>query len=429
MKHFIILVALLTAMGLATEPTFAQDIQQDTSDIIWQKFIWPIGCGDGKFSPDGKIIYAGVGEYSGSLSNKIIMLSAETGDSIGEFSGLHCGLGNDFELEISSLGNYIITKGYGSGYLWDCNQKTLIKNLSDTFGGIFSICISPNEEYILIGKADKNIIVYSPKEEREITKFHCGGSVLDLKFSHDGTKFAVCSYYYDNHTEQYRITLTLWETGTWKKLKDLFDREGDQLRVYDISFSYDDTKIAADFGIFNLLTGEYVYPDDGTWRPKYIAFFTDSDYAFCNYIWDDGDSYSFDLYKIPEKISIRKYKIRDGGIDCDVKTNRVFVNGWDWITMLKPTITSVPEEKIKEINLRIMEENNQLYVEITSLKSGLGTIEIYNLTGQKLYELDSVYLEEGKLRKKIEIQLPSGVYFCKLRKEGIEITEKFKIER
>ncbi len=187
-----------------------------------------------------------------------------------------------------------------------------------------------------------------------------------------------------------------------------------------------DNLLSCNYGIIDINSKQISYPNDGMHKSKYFDFYINDTYCFF-YSWDWQGFYSLYLYHIPTRKTVKKYKIKDGGIDCEVKTNMVFVNGYYWITMLKPTITSVPNEKPKELNMSIRAENEQLSLEITSLKSGLGTIQIHNITGQKLFETELGFIEEGNHRKKLDIQLPTGVYFCKLKIDGFEITEKFQI--
>ena len=91
--------------------------------------------------------------------------------------------------------------------IWDVQQEKLIKSMqygNDVIGFPSGISISPDDKYVLIGLASdsaNNIIVYDPNIDKEITRFNCGGTPLAIKFSHDGTKFAICYWYTDQLTQ------------------------------------------------------------------------------------------------------------------------------------------------------------------------------------------------------------------------------------
>ncbi|MGA2297027.1 MAG: T9SS type A sorting domain-containing protein [FCB group bacterium] len=410
----------------------AQPKPQDTSDIIWQKYIFPQSCGDAKFSPNGNYIYA-------ALDNHIVKLSAQTGDSISTFEGeLHIGATDAPTMDISALGNYIVTRDYGPhGMLWDCKKEKLIKNFTD--GGINTICISPDEKFILFNVLNTDsIVVYDPTIDKEIFKFKCRGSALAIKFNHDGTKFAIVSWYQDQLTNKIYNSVTLWETGTWKQISEIYNKEG-YSGPYILKFSYDDLLLGfVGYNtinrayIYNINTNQLIKTSDTTNKHKNcydVDFLPDNIHWFFFYASNIDNSYSYDYYNYKSDIIENKYQIHGGTADCDKNTNKVLVNGMYWLTMLKPTVISVKPPDLINEKLNIIQQSGNLTIELTSEHIGFADISISDLLGKNIEQQKLGFINQGLNRFIINANLPNGIYICKISINDYSISQKFQISK
>lgn len=408
-------------------------VVQDSSDIIWQKYIWPHKCGDAKFSPDGEFIYA-------AIDSQIVKLSAETGDSISTFEGKHNGL-DGFQMDISSLGNFIVTKDYlNNAMLWDCKKEKLILNLSTTGGFVSTcICIDPLERYILIGSGDY-FTVYDLKTFIKITSFNCTGiknsSSTAVKFSHDGSKFLIVSWSQANTSDPFITTVTLWETGTWKRISELYSHEG-RHQFATIKLSFDDKYLGYvdDYNskgyIIDIISKKILlYSDlkkicvDINFSPNIINC------IFCYYD-NKVDQSSIEIWDILKLNRDKTYIISSNGITSDYtnNSNQFFINGHYWLTLMKPYITGIKGSSIFEENLKINYLGRSLVLECNSELLGNCHVTILELSGKILHTQDIDLNNIGTNKLIIDLNLFSGIYICQLIVNNRSISQKFEIVR
>ena len=419
---FVILFALL-------QFAFAQPKPQDTSDIIWQKYLGASKpCGDAKFSADGNTIYA-------NINSQIFKLSAKTGDSIGMFDGTAAMYVMDY-----AGGKYIATiTGALGANIWDVQQEKLIKSMqygNDVIGFPSGISISPDDRFVLIGLASdsgQNIVVYDPNIDKELTRFQCKGNPLAIKFSHDGTKFAICSYYTDQLTQITHTSVTIWETETRKQIKELYNTLNFSPDVY-IKFSYDDKMFAITFNvgkfteIFDINLNKIINSSDLVQQCFYMDFYPDNNHCFFYYGKDNG-YHSFEYYNLNNGKTDHKYIIYDGGIDCNINTNQVIINGWYWLTLLKPTITKVLDAGLIKEKLNIQGQSDTFTIELTTEHIGNAEVFISDLLGKNIYQQSLGLVIQGLNRFSINVNLPIGIYICKILINDYSISQKFQVGR
>ncbi len=407
----------------------------DSTDIVWQKYIWPSACGGAKFSPDGKFIYA-------AIDSGIVKLNALTGDSISTFEGKHSGL-DGFKMDISALGNYIVTESYESkAIIWDCKNEKIFNILSETLGmPISCICIDPLERYVLFGSGDY-FAVYDIQTLKKVTSFRCTGISMSwsgqVKFSHDGTKFAIVSWYEENFTKTIKTSVTLWETLTWKKITELYNQEGRQSSSNgELEFSYNDLLLGFVSNsqwkafVFNLNSNKLINISDTTLPNNYcynIDFLNDNIHWFYSY-GDLNGKVSYDLYNFNKDLVEKKYDIRARNNDYNINSNQLILNGRDWLTLFKPPFTDVSNSDILNENLLIYFQDNKIILELSTIQNGNSQLFISDLNGKNLYHQDLGYVVQENTKYFIDIVLPTGIYLCKVIVGPKVYSKKFEIVR
>jgi len=403
----------------------------DTTDIVWQKYIGPDQCGDVKFSPDGKYIYA-------AINYNIVKLDAKTGDSLSTFVGHHGGF-DPFRMNISALGNYIVTiDGANKALLWDCRSERLIYNFSDSLK-MPSTCIDidPNEKNILIGHGDY-FSLWDAKTRTQLNSFLCTGinpsTSFDVKFSHDGTKFAIVSSYEEQQTHKDKTLITIWETGTWKKIKDIF-LLSDRDEWSHLKFSFNDSLLSLMYEtrivfVNNLFTNKTVeFRNDFSGILNYtsdIEFLPDNIRCFLSFYNDNGEN-SFNLYNLVTEKTEHTYNLRVGNSDCSQKTGAIIANGRTRLTVINPNVTSIPGSENAKEGINIYKKNRLLYLEFTTLKTGNSTVELFDIKGNSVYQDNLGFINPGLNKFELNTNLPIGVYFCKLQINNSRFSQKFQI--
>jgi len=421
----------IIAFGWIFQLTDAQVVTQDTSDIIWQKYIWPDQCGDVKFSPDGKYIYA-------AINYNIVKFDAKTGDSLSTFIGHHGGF-DPFRMNISALGNYIVTiDGANKALLWNCSNEKLIYNFSDSNKFAAScVDIDPNERFILIGLGDY-FSVWDIKTLKKIKFFLCTGinssTSFDVKFSHDGTKFAIVSSYTEQFTNQDKTLITLWEVGTWKKIKDIF-LLGDRDWLSHLKFSFNDSLLSLMYEsrvvyVNNLYTNktiEFRSNFSGNLTNCYnIEFLPDNIHYLLSFGNDNGER-SLNLYNFQIDKTEKQYNLLSLNSDCSEKIGTVITNGIYQLNYITPIISNISETTREIENIKIYKNNKLLYVEFLTMKIGNSSVEIFDIQGNRIFQNNLGFINPGLNKFELNTNLPIGVYFCEVQINNSRFSQKFQI--
>jgi len=96
--------------------------------------------------------------------------------------------------------------------------------------------------------------------------------------------------------------------------------------------------------------------------------------------------------------------------------------------IVQPCVTSIPENSFTElITIRPNPVKGKAYIDLQLTKAGIVELNIFNLTGQKIFTNGRVYNSAGRFNMEVDLsQEPEGFYFVQYQDEYGELhTKKF----
>ena len=441
MKKFLVLILLMLTIGAVERAT-----SQANLEAVWQKKMFPLDISFAKFSADGQWIYL-------AIEHNIHKMSAETGDIVSVFDNTGAdSTGHYYQMEISKIGNYIITiPAGGSVAVWDTQNEKLHKYLrfaknfddfdSTGLDGARHAVIAPDESYLVIVDSEKldikgnynfTLVIYDFHQEKEITSIPLGSEnwINQISISNDGKHLLTSSL---ESSWQGTITeLLLWDTETWQPIAKLEEWE-DFINYRRLGFSDNDNFIEAvnlnyyTAKIFDKNTGEVLFasgkdcsnlkvlPDS----KHFLALFyiSPNNYSTLE-IWNLLEKRQIKSTEFPNSVLIETYRSED-----DVK---VFCGGdVNTATMLRGTTTSIPEKEIEYFNIIVNPEH--IIIDYNSIDSPVATIKIFDFLGNLVMDLTNMQTSNNRIQ--IPNSLASGTYFCILATSNTNYSQKFQVVR
>ena len=148
------------------------------------------------------------------------------------------GLGDLLQAAISPDGRWMATAGSGGAFIWDFGSGTLQHRLEGNFGGVFTLCFSPDSRVLLTAGHDTVIDAWDVESGTKLRSFEGHQtSIFSLAFSPGGETFVSAA----------DKTARVWSLGSGQLLhiiqvpgagilRALFTPEGNRLVTADISF-------------------------------------------------------------------------------------------------------------------------------------------------------------------------------------------------
>jgi WD40 repeat protein len=159
------------------------------------------------FSPDGKSLAVGFGEYSHDRTYRATLYEAATGKETATFPGPKGGV-ND--LAFHPDGRHVAVAGLGIVEVWDVVSQTKARELRGHSNWVYCLAFSPDGKWLATGGWDRTIKLRDAASGAErLTIFAHDGFVLDLAFSPDSRTLA--------STSEDR-SVRLWEIPTGRQI-------------------------------------------------------------------------------------------------------------------------------------------------------------------------------------------------------------------
>jgi c-di-GMP-related signal transduction protein len=138
---------------------------------------------------------------------------------------------------------------------------------------------------------------------------------------------------------------------------------------------------------------------------------------------------SYELYNFNKDLVEKKYNIMAMNADYNIMTNQLIINGYDWLTLIKPTFTDVSNTNTLTDNLKIYYQGNKIILELSTNQTGNSQLFISDLNGKNIYQQDLGFINQENNKYFIDIELPSGIYLCKVIVGPKVYSQKFEIVR
>ena len=418
---------------------FASNTKATSPNLVleWQKDIFPTEINFSKFSVDGKYIYCAIG-------NTIQKMDASNGEFVSIFED------KDkywiYEMQISEQGNIIATRdGGGDINLWDTKLEKSFKHIPFGTGegssGAFCFDITPDGNFLIVGNLTEieepqqqyfNLLLYDIQKNEIIKSVPFDNSLVKIKFSHNGKYFVTGAIYSkdDNYPEEWYDQLILWETDSCKQiaiLRDTLTKNGETPGGYKfLKFSYNDKYLGAvninpwETYIYDLSKLELEKKSDGRTCAN-IEFLPDT----TNYIFSYIPS---EFYEIGTNNYVGKADFFMSKIESSFITKKVLIQSGDVLYLMSQNISSIKEINNNKGKISINTINNQIIViNSDSFKKQIQII-ITDISGKTIYtkELSNVQVNE---KLNLNLELPTGLYLCKIIEENNVYSEKIEIVR
>jgi WD40 repeat protein len=179
-----------------------------TGEVLWTKHEPALPQAMGvAFSPDGKSLAVGFGEYSGPGAHPVKLYDVATGQATTTFPGLKGGV-NDLAFHPDS--RHLAVAGADLVEVWDIVAHTKVHALRGHSQWIYAVAFSPDGKWLATGGLDRTIKLRDAATgEERFTTFGNGGAVLDLAFSPDSRSLASTSS---------DRSVRLWEIPTGREI-------------------------------------------------------------------------------------------------------------------------------------------------------------------------------------------------------------------
>jgi len=423
---------MIFAMPLLAIPPAEPDIV-----LEWQKDIFPTEINFSKFSVDGKYIYCAIG-------NTIQKKDASNGEFLSIFED------KDkywiYEMQISEQGNIIATIDGGGGInLWDTKLEKSIKHIpfgtEEGLSGAYCMDISTDGNFLIIGYGAYNsdirktyfsVLLYDINKMNIIFNQPVNGEIKRIKFSHNGKYFVTGSIYIDqnDYPEKWYDKLILWETDSCKQiaiLRDTLTKNGETPGGYKfLKFSYNDKCLGAvninpwETYIYDLSKLELVKKSDGRTCAN-IEFLPDTTYYILSYIPSE-------YYEIGTNNYVGTADFFMSKIESSFITKKVLIQSGDVLYLMSQNTSSIKEINNTEGKISVYTTNNQIIVINTDSFKKQIQIIITDISGKTIYtkELSNVQVNE---KLNLNLELPTGLYLCKIIEENNVYSEKIEIVR
>ncbi len=136
------------------------------------------------FSPDGKVLAVGFGQYSQQEAFQVKVYEVETGRETAAFPGPRGGV-ND--LAFHPDGRHLAVAGAEVVEVWDVGAPKRVRELRGHSKWVYGVAYSPDGKWLATGGWDRTIKLRDAATgEEKLTIFAHDGFVLDLAFSPDG---------------------------------------------------------------------------------------------------------------------------------------------------------------------------------------------------------------------------------------------------
>ena len=136
------------------------------------------------FSPDGKALAVGFGQYSQQEAFQVKVYEVETGRETAAFPGPRGGV-ND--LAFHPDGRHLAVAGAEVVEVWDVGAPKRVRELRGHSKWVYGVAYSPDGKWLATGGWDRTIKLRDAATgEEKLTLFAHDGFVLDLAFSPDG---------------------------------------------------------------------------------------------------------------------------------------------------------------------------------------------------------------------------------------------------
>ena len=418
---------MLAAIGLC----FINSVYgQVDLEVVWQRYMYPTEISFAKWSVDGNYIYCAVG-------NNIQKLDANTGQWISAFDNTSTPpvYGADM-MAIRYSDDEIITN-YGSYiYIWDILTEKVKRVIYEPQILNGCIGITPDEKYLIIesyNKDHKGFIVYNYKKNKIDTVINFEHMGWVNAFSHDGKYFAIGSSYEDFYKKWHQL-VTLWETGTWKKIAVLEDIIVGSSKGYrNLKFSDDDKYLAVvrenyKAAIYDLNVKQIIHSSDLNRYCMNAAFIPDLVHYLIFYVTQNNE-YELELHNLSTKLKTYNYQdhiIESFGGPSNWKI--FYGGGRDTFYVFKNRYSGVEEPEETKNKLNIFTENGNVSIQIDEVVTDRVEIIIYDLLGKNIY---SEVINDGLtgVKYNLKTNLATGVYICKFIIGKKEYSKKFEIVR
>jgi hypothetical protein len=386
-------------------------------EIAWEK---DIGGSYAQFSKDGEFIYVAVG-------SNINKFRSSDGSFVSTFD--NSGVPYIYGMNISSSGNYIVTRdGGGGSNIWDVKAEKAIKQVTNMVNGDIlndSIAISIFD----LKNGSNKIGLFNFIKGKEVKSIITNNLQVILKVSHNGKMFATASIYTDSQKNK-KFYLTLWNTDSLTEIKRFeLEAPDNQSTFMDIKFSLDDQLVGVcrqypyEVEIFDTKTFSS-FINSNKFDKRYAAIF---DFVNNLILIDFIDPFvpTYDFYIIDKntKLVNQKFNLITAGLTTS-QNNLIFTGD----RLLRPKTVGVTENE--QNRLLISPNPASDYIEINvgaGSKPALENpgIEIFNIFGEKNPTL-SLPIGEGTGKVlptgedlggvfKIDVSnLAPGVYFIKI---------------
>jgi eukaryotic-like serine/threonine-protein kinase len=160
-----------------------------TGEVLWAKHKPRLPQAMGvAFSPDGKSLAAGFGQYSNVGSFQVTLYQVATGSEMETFPGPKGGVN---ELAFRPDGRHLAVGGMDIIEIWDVAGHAKVRELGGHSKWVYGVAYSPDGRWLATGGWDRTIKLWDAATgEERLTIFGHEGFVLDLAFSPDGRTLA-----------------------------------------------------------------------------------------------------------------------------------------------------------------------------------------------------------------------------------------------
>ncbi|MEI6089487.1 MAG: T9SS type A sorting domain-containing protein [bacterium] len=337
---------------------------------------------------------------------------------------------------ITKDGKYLIADSDLGIIVWDIATGHIVKKLKQCV----RFCLSADGSKIYSTKnGDDNhsgiIRVYDivTFEETEIFSDHDFWGAQEIACSPDGNTLAVSVSHYpigdpNNDTSASVILINMNKNLEYKIVDNFrppignlnFSPNGKYLAFTQrVPYMYSTVRI------YNLITNEKecIYDSDlkllfnqWDWMRGFLTFFDSNTISFV--FGDNSVIWNINEHRINGAISFRAFY-------NDIKSDKILMCD-DVGNIVIEDISSLSVDKIKVYKNYITFINNQL--EITSDKTYIAEVFIYDLNGKLVSNLGSTAFVNGKNNIIVNQSLAKGVYILNINSDAEQISKKFIIE-
>jgi WD40 repeat protein len=430
-KSIISLVILLAGISFAfTQPSL---------ELVWKKYMYPTKVDFAKFSNDGNLIYCAVG-------NNISVMDSKTGEFLTAFdnSGITHTL-SDFQ--ISTNGETISTALLGEGAaIWDTKQNKILRKfkpdstINNESSWIECTSVYPNGKFALFGQitlgnkptsdAKTSIILFDIEQGKEVQRIQQSVRINQIQISHDG-RFFVTGSTVKNFDNTYNDQLLLWDAVTFQQiavLENVLDEWVDP-GYRQITFSKDDKYLGF---IRKSYKGPYVVDINQRINIResegipsvYLGFLNGNSYYYVSHGIYGTSCFNTDVKNYKNYNPEFKTDLIESVINDKNEQYVLYIS--DSLELHKITMTDIIQTPIQSVVIQPI--GNVLVIRNES-REIIGTkILIIDITGKILYTEELFKLDNNE-KKSLNLNLPSGIYICKITAGDREYTQKFEIVR